>query len=92
MTSSSISQIQYKKKAPKETLHTNTFALLSEKETEETNSVNTGGEDFPRLPLKAPIDRMERRKWEAAKKKASFTWQRAEQMKTGDDQKNQREV
>lgn len=59
---------------PKESTHTNTFALLSEKEVEEHELVSASCETPYRLSHKAPIDRMERRKWEAVKKQAAFTW------------------
>ena len=69
----------------KESSHANPFALLSEKETDDREEIDTNRDTPRNISQKAPIDRMERRKWEAAKKKASFTWQKAEQMRTDDD-------
>jgi len=73
-SSSSPSQVQYKKKVHKESSHTNPFALLGEKDSGECDETDTNREVPRNIPQKAPTDRMERRKWEAAKRQASFIW------------------
>lgn len=71
----------------KQTPHANPFALLSEKEGDGCEEIDAGMEVPQKIPEKAPIDRMERRKWEAAKRQASFAWQKIQQTSKESDSK-----
>ena len=67
-SSSNLSQAQYRKKVHKEISHANPFAPLSEKDSDECEETDAGIRVPHNIPQKAPIDRMERRKWGAAKR------------------------